>query len=275
MAFSKLSLLLIFSFVFCKITFAQDSLKVTWKTFVKESGIKGYEITFTGTIPDGWHLYSEKNAEEGLNGLVLSFQDSSVIKTSYSIQGNSKRQNDPIFQKLINVLSGKIEVNQRISFTGEVPPQLVIQLNYDVADNENFYPEEQTFILQLNSSATAVPQKTRILIPTINLSQPLKGCGASDAVSRPEESNSLFNLFFLGFVGGLIALLTPCVFPMIPLTVSFFTKKSGTKKSGIRNAFIYGFFIFLIHILLSVPFHFLDKLNPDICAAGLLHVSAQ
>jgi thiol:disulfide interchange protein DsbD len=263
MAFSKLSLLLIFSLV-CKITIAQDSLQVQWETLVKEAGLNGYEITFTGTIPVGWHLYSEKNAEEGLNGLVITFNDSSLKPTSYSIQGNSKRHNDPIFQKLLNVLSGQIEVKQQINFTGEVPSRLGIQLNYDVADNENFYPEEQNFIVQLDSSATSVDQKTRLLIPTINLAKPLKDCGASTAVSRPEESNSLFNLFFLGFVGGLIALLTPCVFPMIPLTVSFFTKKSGTKKSGIKNAFIYGFFIFLIYILLSVPFHFLDKLNPDI-----------
>lgn len=65
-------------------------------------------------------------------------------------------------------------------------------------------------------------------------------------------------------MGGLVALLTPCVFPMIPLTVSFFTKKAGTRKEGIRNAVTYGFFIFLIYLLLSLPFHFLDTLNPEI-----------
>jgi thiol:disulfide interchange protein DsbD len=65
-------------------------------------------------------------------------------------------------------------------------------------------------------------------------------------------------------VGGFIALLTPCVFPMIPLTVSFFTKKSQDKKTGVLNASIYGFFIFLIYVLLSLPFHFLDSLDPEI-----------
>ncbi len=71
-------------------------------------------------------------------------------------------------------------------------------------------------------------------------------------------------MFALGFLGGLVALLTPCVFPMIPLTVSFFTKKAVNRKSGVRNAFLYGFFIFFIYVVLSLPFHFLDSLNPEI-----------
>ena len=79
-----------------------------------------------------------------------------------------------------------------------------------------------------------------------------------------ESSNGLFGIFLLGFVGGLLALLTPCVFPMIPLTVSFFTKQSKNKKKGIFNAVLYGFFIVFIYILLSLPFHFLDNLDPEI-----------
>ncbi|MEO5983941.1 MAG: cytochrome c biogenesis protein CcdA [Ferruginibacter sp.] len=264
MAFNKLCFLLIFSLGIFKTTVAQDSLQVQWQATVKKSDVQSYELFLKGIIRKGWHLYSEKNEDAGLQGLLITYSDSSVKTTSHSIQGNSKRLNDPIFEKSLNVLSGQLEIKQRISFTGAVPPQLGLQLNYDVANNENFYPEEQNLTILLDSTATSISQKTRILIPTINLSKPLKACGASNAVSRPKESNSLLNLFFLGFVGGLIALLTPCVFPMIPLTVSFFTKKSGTKKSGIKNAFVYGFFIFLIYILLSVPFHFLDQLNPDI-----------
>jgi thiol:disulfide interchange protein len=98
------------------------------------------------------------------------------------------------------------------------------------------------------------------LIPTINLDKPVTDCGTSTTT----QSKGLLAIFVLGFLGGLVALLTPCVFPMIPLTVSFFTKKSQSRKAGVKNAFLYGFFIFLIYVLLSVPFHFLDKLNPEI-----------
>lgn len=80
--------------------------------------------------------------------------------------------------------------------------------------------------------------------------------------NEPDDSN--LTLVLLGFVGGLIALPTPCVFSIIPLTVSFFTKGAKNKKSGLINAILYGAFIFLIYLLLSIPFHLLDSVNPEI-----------
>src|SRR5690606_39006023 len=85
-----------------------------------------------------------------------------------------------------------------------------------------------------------------------------------DSSQSTEENSSLWTIFILGFLGGLVALLTPCVFPMIPLTVSFFTKSSQNKKQGVINAVAYGLCIFLIYIILSLPFHFLDTLDPEI-----------
>ncbi|MEP1780381.1 cytochrome c biogenesis protein CcdA, partial [Reichenbachiella sp.] len=84
--------------------------------------------------------------------------------------------------------------------------------------------------------------------------------------SEPEEkqSKTLVGIFILGMIGGLLALLTPCVFPLIPLTVSFFTKGSENKKKGFRDAMLYGLFIFGVYVLLSIPFHLLDSINPDI-----------
>ena len=78
------------------------------------------------------------------------------------------------------------------------------------------------------------------------------------------SEKGFLTIFLLGFVGGLIALLTPCVFPMIPLTVSFFTKGAKDKKKGMVNAILYGLFIFAIYLLLSLPFHLLDSLDPEI-----------
>ena len=68
----------------------------------------------------------------------------------------------------------------------------------------------------------------------------------------------------LGILGGFIALLTPCVFPMIPLTVSFFTKESEDKAKAIYNAVLYGLFIFLTYTLLSLPFHLMPNINPEV-----------
>ncbi|MEO9532827.1 MAG: cytochrome c biogenesis protein CcdA [Crocinitomicaceae bacterium] len=82
----------------------------------------------------------------------------------------------------------------------------------------------------------------------------------SDGIS----GSSYWGIFFLAFGGGLLALLTPCVFPMIPMTVSFFTKGSEDKKKGLFRGVMYGLFIFLIYVLLSLPFHLLDNLDPSI-----------
>jgi thiol:disulfide interchange protein DsbD len=87
-------------------------------------------------------------------------------------------------------------------------------------------------------------------------------CNTDGTQSSNENNKTLFSIFGLGFIGGLLALLTPCVFPMIPLTVSFFTKKND--KKGVYSALLYGFFIVLVYLLLSVPFHLLDSVNPDI-----------
>ena len=78
------------------------------------------------------------------------------------------------------------------------------------------------------------------------------------------ERSGIWTLFLLGFGGGLLALLTPCVFPMIPLTVTFFTKGEDSKRSGWLQAALYGFFITLVYVLISLPFHLIDGLNPNI-----------
>jgi len=96
-------------------------------------------------------------------------------------------------------------------------------------------------------------------IATVDVNNPVNDCGKEE-----QKGKSLWGIFILGFLGGLVALLTPCVFPMIPLTVSFFTKGSGNRTKGIFNAILYGLFIFLIYFLFSLPFHVFSSISPDI-----------
>ncbi len=97
-------------------------------------------------------------------------------------------------------------------------------------------------------------------ISSIDFQNPLTDCG----IEQERHSENYWTYLILGFLGGMIALLTPCVFPMIPLTVSFFTKGSKNKAKGKRDAFIYGFFILIIFVLLSVPFHLIDGIAGNI-----------
>lgn len=255
----------IFSFfLLLKNSYAQDSSAINWDASAKKITDTEYEIKLKGLIKNNWHLYAQKDEPEGLQGITITYRDSSVTQDSLKIQTTYTVIEDDIFEKKKkNVATGNIELIQHIHLTKGKIPVLRLKINYEIADKENFIPEEQQVSITLD--ATAVSQtKNRILIPSIDINKPETNCGTSSTVSSSTGSTGLLKLFILGFLGGLVALLTPCVFPMIPLTVSFFTKKATTKKAGISNAFLYGFFIFLIYILLSLPFHFLDKLNPEI-----------
>ena len=193
-------------------------------------------------------------------GLLITYNDSSVAAGPLTINAKYTAIEDPIFDKhKKNVATGDIEIIQTIRFTKNGLPVLRFKLNYEVSDKEQFIQEEQKQTITLDKTvAASIPN--RILVPSIDIKHPITNCGNADTT----ESKGLANVFWLGFLGGFVALILPCLFPMIPLTVSFFTKKSTSKKAGIRNAFLYGFFIFLIYILISLPFHFLEKISPEI-----------
>ncbi len=250
--------------LFPGIVFAQDSSLVKWEVSAKKISKKKYEIKLDGSIRDGWHLYANPDASEELPGIVTVYNDSSISTSGLKINATYIEIDDAVFEgRKKNVATRNIEIVQEINFINEAPPVIKLQVNYEAGYKDNFIPEAQKFDITLDAKAASQPV-SRILIPSINIEKPLTDCGKSVSVNGKSGSKGLLGLFMLGFLGGLVALLTPCVFPMIPLTVSFFTKKSSTKKTGIKNAFLYGFFIFLIYILLSVPFHFLDTLNPGI-----------
>lgn len=244
-------------------SFAQDSSYVQWKTTTQKAGDSALEIKFTGTLSKNWHLYAA-DAVEGLNGVIIIFNDTSLKQSKPVIQATFFEINDPVFENRKKfVAKDEVVILQTISFTQNPPPVIKYKISYELADGENFIPEEQKLSIVLDAKQAAADHK-RILIHSININSPLTNCGTSDAAVTDTRSKGLFALFLIGFLGGLVALLTPCVFPMIPLTVSFFTKKAVNKKAGVRNAFLYGFFIFFIYILLSLPFHFLDSINPEI-----------
>ncbi len=256
-------LLLFFSTLFINgFLLAQDSSFVSWQFETNKLENDKYEVRLKGTIKPDWHLYSTIKETEGLTGVLIDYNDSSVIIKNSKFVSNDIEIKDPVFEnKRIQVSKDSIIIIQEINFVGQPSPALNLVLNYYIGYQENFIPEEKKIKIVLDKNAS-LQTSNRIFIPSLNVKKPITECGASD--SPFTSSGSLLNLFLLGFLGGLIALLTPCVFPMIPLTVSFFTKRGVTKKSGVTNAFLYGFFIFIIYILLSLPFHFLDKLNPEI-----------
>ena len=258
------SLLTSFLFFFHLLGFAQDSSVVNWQATGKKIGEGQYEIHVKGTIKAGWHVYAKPNLSAELEGLKITFSDSSIQKNGgQELTSNFKTITDKIFNTESEVAEKELEVIQKITLSGAVPAKLKAVLLYNTANSESFIPEEKKIEIEMEGGVD-MSASNRIFIPTIDLNNPINACGGTGISARESGSGALFTIFLLGFLGGLVALITPCVFPMIPLTVSFFTKKAITKKQGIFNATLYGFFIFLIYVLLSVPFYFLDSASPEI-----------
>jgi thiol:disulfide interchange protein len=238
--------------------FSQDSVLYQWQVTSKKLGEKKYEIIFRTSGAKGWQLYAPDQVFDDFKTTEIIFPDSSIHQLgNFSASGDTKIIHSTIFQRDVKVYEGNTEWGAIIELDSIVPGQLQGVLHYSYGRNDEFYPST---IFRFNIPLEGgVASSTRIKINTIDIKHPVSNCGDDDTAGK-----SLFGIFILGLAGGLIALLTPCVFPLIPLTVSFFTKKQGqNKKKGVANAALYGFFIFLIYVLLSVPFHILNA-TPEV-----------
>ena len=252
-------LLLFFPIIFLSnFLIAQEVQPVfNWEASAQKTGDGLYEITFSTKGAPGWELYAPQSISDILT-TELVFPDSSIIQQgSFEVISSPKTINSSIFEMPVQVYEGPAEWKATVQINGTVPANLHGILQFTYGKTGEFYPATPfNFSVPLEGG---VASETKIKIDAIDLQNTYNKCGDEDTADK-----SLMGIFILGFIGGLIALVTPCVFPLIPLTVSFFTKRSKSRKKGIINATTYGFFIFLIYILLSIPFHLLDQTNPEV-----------
>lgn len=242
---------------------------VTWETSVEKFSDNEYDILLTGTIDDEWHVFSQFTDEGGSLPSVLTFLK---VKDKYELIGEAvesetvKKFND-IFEVEETYFLGKVQFIQRIRLLDDTLKQINVYLDYQVC-KEVCLNRQMNFVIALDGGAVVqenVMEDERSKHRSNQLVLDLKNKDRlNDGSEVASTGGNLWKIFMLGFLGGLVALLTPCVFPMIPLTVSFFTKQSGAKGKGIRNAIVYGLFIMLIYVGLSIPFHFLDSVDPEI-----------
>jgi thiol:disulfide interchange protein len=238
---------------------AQDSTAYKWEVSGKRIQDKVYELTFSTTGNNKWQLYGANESISDVPSVELAFADSAIeIKKPYKESGNSVAFKSALFDNAsFKVYEGPAVFTITIQFSGTVPANLLGTFKYTYGKGDEFYPlNDHPFSIPLEGGVAAT---TKIKVETFDLKNPVSPCGDEDTGGK-----SLISIFFLGMLGGFIALFTPCVFPLIPLTVSFFTKQSKDRKKGITNAVIYGLFIFLIYALLSTPFHLVDGVQPEI-----------
>jgi len=253
-------ILVFFAFLIaCLTTFttqAQSPVKAIAKAVLVNDST--YTIKANIEIKEGWHVYGAN--QDGLNAPELNSKIETAKfqnKPSFSIKPTEEK--DILFTKAF-VFNKPFELTQNIIIGGFQPDSLQLLLVLNVAKADSFLSLEIPLSVALaNGKKVAGFQ---ILLPAGATEAPSDACGAATATT--DSSSSPWELLLLGFLGGLIALITPCVFPMIPVTVSFFTKRSKTRKQGIKNGLLYGVSIFLIYVLASLPFHIVGNVQPEI-----------
>ena len=241
-----------------------------WSAKINELGNDFYEIEYVAKLDEGWHIYSQAlDSEDGPVPTLFSFKDQ---ESNYKLEGKtteskSKEVFESAFDMKVRYFEDQAVFKQKIKVLNKNLKTINSEVEFMVCDDERCLPPEvHEFKTALDGSVEAtfntIELDAKSMAKSKALSLNIKGQEKYQQETVKEKSS--LSIFFLGFLGGLIALLTPCVFPMIPLTVSFFTKSASNAQKGLANSIMYGVFIFLIYFLLSLPFHVLDSLDPEI-----------
>ncbi len=242
--------------------FGQMYNPVKWTTSVEKISDKEYVLKAQAVIQSGWHLYGQYIEEGGPSRTAFSFKNP---KKNFELIGKTTEEKghevqDKIFDMKIKYFEDKALFTQKIKFTSAEVSNIAADVEFMVCDDSNCLPpssEELTFKIP-NEKKVAAAEETVVTKNDTAVTEDKTIVEAEKAVSKAvtdpvkkQKSKGFLSIFIIAFLSGFAALLTPCVFPMIPMTVSYFTKQSKTKAAGIRNALIYGFSIVIIYVLLG------------------------
>lgn len=240
---------------------AQMYNPVKWKTSVERFSDKEYLLKVQAEIQSGWHLYGQYIEEGGPSKTAFTFKNPSkdFELTGKTTEEKGHEVQDKIFDMKIKYFEGKALFTQKIKFTSKVSSKIEAEVEFMVCDDSNCLPpttEELTFKIPEEKNLASAEGLAIVKDSAVSAEKTIDKTGlafSKTKIDNPNknESRGLISIFILAFLSGFAALLTPCVFPMIPMTVSYFTKQSKTKAAGIRNAMIYGFSIVIIYVLLG------------------------
>lgn len=235
---------------------------VKWSTSVEKISDTEFDLVAKAKIDAGWHLYSQDVPEDGPIPTAFTYELGDAAElVGKTVEEEGRTVDDPVFNMRIKFFENAAEFRQRIKLVnnelsvvkGEVefmvcddmrclPPQY-IDLEFNLQDGSVVKKQESD-----NASSIDFQAPSNVADNVFTNSENDKLTSSDDEDS---ENTGLWTIFILGIGAGFIALLTPCVFPLIPMTVSFFTKQSKTKAQGIKNALIYGLCIIVIYVVLG------------------------
>lgn len=264
--------------------FAQIFDPVKWKSAIKMTDATNGVVTFTATVDAGWHVYGTQLPSGGPEPTSVQWNNQGVkLVGGLTPSKAAHKQHDETFDMDLSWWTGSVTLSQKFTVTAK-EYKIEGSIRYMACDDENCTPPKSESF-SFKGTATQAPVAETVQAPIANatpadtaatLAQPVAAVGTPDsAVASPTHDQlwapvtaiegdnadvediadrSLWYIFWACFLGGLLALLTPCVWPMIPMTVSFFLKKSGSRAKAITNATTYGLSIIIIFLLLGICF---------------------
>lgn len=248
----KYTLTLISALLISISAFSQIFDPVKWKTSTEKISDTEYYLISTATIQKGWHLYSQKVPKGGPLPTVFNYenQNGKITLINNTLEEDSHVIDDPVFKMKINLFDGRAVFKQKIAITQEIK-EVKGSVEFMACNDVRCLPPKEvelSFLISKNGNVNAKSSNE-----PINNSNSVKPSNSSikNNVANNNPNKGLWTIFIIAFFSGFAALLTPCVFPMIPMTVSFFTKQSKSKTTGVRNAIIYGLSIIIIYVLLG------------------------
>lgn len=246
---------------------AQIVEPVKWSSSVVKVSDTELDLVITANIEDDWHLYSQFTPEGGALPLVLTYKNQ---KGNYQLvgktkEGKYKKVYSDIFEIDEYYFSGIAKFTQRIKVLNPKLKAIDVFADGQACIDGRCVQTTSNLKFKLPELKIAETPITETAVDTVTKSTDSVAMTETDTtkqaiapikdsnIEKPadKEEKSLWTIFFLAFLGGFAALLMPCIFPMIPMTVSFFTKQSKTKAAGIRNAIVYGLAIIAIYVLLG------------------------
>ena len=242
----------------CNVAFAQMLEPVKWTQELKMVSENEAELVFNATIEEGWHLYTTDVPADGPMPAALRVDVMEGVELDGELQsvGEVHTEYDAMFEMDVNYFSNAGSFVQRLKIADPENYRFEGLLEGQSCTEGACMPVESPFSYSKGAAAVADEEKpvedaavaNPLWTPVIEQLNEAGNQAAEDAGA----SKSLLAIFFAGFVGGLVALFTPCVWPIIPMTVSFFLKRSKDRSQGIRDAITYGIFIIVIYVTLGL-----------------------
>lgn len=227
--------------------YSQVSDPIKWTTTVEKVSTTQFKLISIASIDSDWYLFSQNVPQDGPAATTFTYDD---FNGALKFIGNTTEQegktiSDPIFYFQLKYFESSAKFVQNVEILGNATVVHAF-VEYTVSDGNKYFPiKEVELSFFLNEST----QEDQTVTKTIDIQKNDSNIGY---IITKKLDNGLWTIFFISFFSGFAALWTPCVFPMIPMTVSFFTKQSKTKIAGIQNALFYGISMVIIYVLLGV-----------------------